>query len=286
MATMDIPRIDAHQHFWRLVRGDYGWITPETGVLYRDYGPEDLLPHLAAHGIQRTVLVQAAPTEAETDFMLGLAEEHAFIAGVVGWLDMEAPDFPERLAERRRNPHFVGVRPMIQDLPDERWMLRDPVLRAFAELERTGTAFDFLVLPQHLPHVLTVLERFPDLRCVIDHIAKPPIASGAMASGAHAPWAERLAAVAAHPGVHCKLSGMITEADHQRWRPEHLAPYIAHVLERFGPERVMFGSDWPVCRLAGEYDDVVRALRENLGGLSAAEEAAVFGGNAARFYGL
>lgn len=274
-------RIDAHQHFWRLARGDYGWITPDKGVLYRDYGPADLLPHLRAHGIGRTVLVQCAQTEAETDFMLGLAAEHAFIAGVVGWLDMEAPDFAERLAERRRSPHFVGVRPMIQDLPDERWMLREPVLAAFAELERTGTPFDFLVLPQHLPHVLTVLERFPALHCVIDHIAKPPIARGALQ-----PWAERLAAVAQHPGVYCKLSGMITEADPGRWRAPDLAPYIAHARWVFGPHRVMFGSDWPVCRLAGEYGDVVQALRDNLVGLDDEAEAALFGGNAARFYGL
>lgn len=275
-------RIDAHQHFWVLSRGDYSWLTPAAGILYRDYLPEHLQPHLQANGIEATVLVQAAPTVAETEFLLELSDRYPFIAGVVGWLDLEGDDFPRQLERLQRHPNFKGVRPMLQDLPDDAWILRPRVQEALRLLAEREVAFDFLVFPRHLPHVVTTLEAIPGLRAVIDHLAKPPIARGELE-----PWRTWLARVAQFPGVMCKLSGMVTEADHQQWRPEHLAPYVHHALDLFGPDRVMFGSDWPVCLLAASYDRVVAALREALGSRLTPElDDALFGGNAARFYRL
>lgn len=275
-------RIDAHQHFWQVARGDYRWLTPERGVLYRDFGPADLAPLLARVGIDRTIVVQAAPTVAETEYLLALAEQHAMIAGVVGWLDMEADDFSRQLARLRRHPKFVGVRPMIQDVPDDAWMIRPQVKKSFAVLSAEGVPFDFLTFPRHLPYVLQVLYEFPRLRAVVDHLSKPPIAEGLLD-----PWREQIARVAEHPNVMCKLSGMVTEADHRRWRPADLAPYVHHVMQHFGPRRVMFGSDWPVCLLAADYPQVYGALREALGEwLTAHTEPLIFGANAADFYGI
>lgn len=275
-------RIDAHQHYWVVSRGDYGWLTPASGILYRDYLPKDLKPHLEREGIDRTIVVQAAPTVAETRFLLELAETEPTIAGVVGWLDMEDEGFADALAQFMAHPKFCGIRPMIQDLPDDDWMLRPAVQRAFKELERVGCPFDFLTYPRHLPRVVRVLEAFPNLRCVIDHLSKPPIRTGQLE-----PWRTDLARVAAFPNVWCKLSGMVTEADHARWTPADLAPYARHAVEVFGWERVMFGSDWPVCLLAAEYGQVVAALREVLGdALTPEREGKLFGENAARFYGI
>ena len=275
-------RIDAHQHYWKLERGDYGWLTPALGILYRDYLPADLKPHLEREGIDRTVVVQAAPTVAETEFLLDLAESEPSIAGVVGWLDMEAADFEATLDRLRARPKFCGIRPMIQDIADDDWMLRPAVQRAFAAVQERGCTFDFLTFPRHLPRVLRVLDEFPQLRCVVDHLSKPPIKSGELE-----PWRTDLARVAAHPTVWCKLSGMVTEADHRNWRPADLVPYVRHAVACFGWERVMFGSDWPVCLLAADYSRVVAALVEALGEeLTPEREALIFGANAARFYGL
>lgn len=275
-------RIDAHQHYWKLDRGDYGWLTPESGPIYRDYLPPDLKPHLDQCGIGRTVAVQAAPTVDETRFLLSLADQWGSIAGVVGWLDLESSTFERDLEELCAHPKFKGIRPMIQDLPKDDWIIQPRVLDALKFVAEKGIAFDFLTYPRHLPLVVQVLEQVPGLRSVIDHISKPPIARGQLQ-----PWADRLKEVAMHPNVYCKLSGMITEADHKNWKPEDLKPFVDHALEVFGPERVMYGSDWPVCLLAGSYEQVYRTLANLLEGrLDAAEEAAVFGGNAARFYRL
>lgn len=273
-------RIDAHHHFWKLDRGDYGWLKPSHGVLYRDYLPADLRPHLKQHRIDRTILVQAAPTIAETEFMLRLADQEEFIGGVVGWLDLEAPDFAAQLGRLARHPKFVGIRPMLQDLPDHQWIRRPAVQQALAAVEESGTRFDFLTLPRHLPFVIETLSEHPRLRAVIDHLSKPEIMHRALD-----PWREHMAQVASFPNVMCKLSGMITETDRANWRPADLAPYVEHVVGVFGADRVMFGSDWPVCLLAGSYDRVIGALREALGSrLTPQVEAAVFGENAARFY--
>ncbi len=273
-------RIDAHQHYWRVARGDYGWLDHAPTILRRDYLPNDLLPLLDEHEIEKSVLVQAAPTVAETEFLLELAEEDERIGAVVGWLDMEADNFGEQLDRLMARPKFKGIRPMIQDLSDDEWMLRPAVQRAFACVEERGCTFDFLTFGRHLPHVLTVVERFPNLRCVIDHIAKPSIKSGELE-----PWRSRLSSVAERPNVWCKLSGMVTEADHDAWHPRDLRPYVMHAIDVFGWERVMFGSDWPVCLLAAEYAQVVAALRAAIGAdLTPEREERIFGANAAQFY--
>lgn len=275
-------RIDAHHHFWWIERGDYGWLTPSAGILYRDYGPRDLEPELAAYGIDQTVLVQAAPTQAETEHLLSIADDTPWVAGVVGWLDFEAEDFPQRLSRLRRSPKFVGLRPMIQDIPDDQWIKRPKVREALRAMAGEGVPIDFLTHPRHLPHVLAVLEELPTLKAVVDHISKPPIASGRLD-----PWRGHIARLAALPQVYCKLSGLITEADHRAWRARDLAPFVRHAFDVFGPERVMFGSDWPVCLLAGSYGQAMAALVDALGDrLDPPAAARLFGENAAAFYGL
>lgn len=275
-------RVDAHQHYWKLSRGDYGWLTPDMGLLYKDYLPADLEPILERHNIDKTVLVQAAPTVAETDFMLSLAAKHDSIGGVVGWLDMADPDFPRRFEQYRQEPAFVGIRPMLHDLSDDAWVIQPVVLENLKLLAAHDFPFDFLVRPQHLPHVLHVLEHVPNLRAVIDHIAKPLIKDQVFE-----PWGAHISAIAQHESVYCKLSGMVTEADHDKWTPEDLKPYVEHTVASFGLDRVMFGSDWPVSLLAARYDDVIGALEEILKPqLDAEGMARVFGGNAGRFYGI
>lgn len=275
-------RIDAHQHYWKLSRGDYGWMTPDMGVLYRDYLPADLKPSLERHRIDRTVLVQAAPTVAETDFMLSLAAADETIGGVVGWLDMDDSGFPRLFEKYRNEPAFVGIRPMLHDLADDAWVTRPRVLENLRLLAVHDFPFDFLVRPPHLPHVLAVLEQVPHLRAVIDHIAKPLIKEQVFE-----PWGSQINAIARHENVYCKLSGMVTEADHADWTPADLKPYVDHTVACFGLERVMFGSDWPVSLLASSYEGVIGALEEILTPtLDEASLAQVFGGNAARFYGI
>ena len=274
--------IDAHHHFWKISRGDYHWMTPAMPLLARDYLVDDLQPHLRKSGVARTVLVQAAATEAESDFLLDLASHTDFVAGVTGWLDLADSRFPQRLAHYRRHPKFVAVRPMLQDMNDDAWILRPEVLRNLRYVAELKFPFEFLTFPRHLPHVLRALEEAPGLHAVIDHLSKPPIASGALE-----PWATLMKRVADFPEVYCKLSGMVTEADHARWSPDSLAPYVDHVVDVFGADRLLFGSDWPVCRLAAEYGEVVNALRTVLSPrLGPRELEKVFRCNAERFYGL
>jgi L-fuconolactonase len=220
---MSTPRIDAHQHFWRLARGDYGWLVPELRPLYRDFEPGDLVPLCARAGVARSIAVQAAPSAAETDHLLALAARNPSIAGVVGWIDFEAPDALAELERRRANRLLVGLRPMIQDLEDERWMLRPALRPVFDALEKHGLAFDALVRPQHLEALVELVERHPGLRVVVDHAAKPAIREGAGWAG-RARWEERLRLLAA-AGCRVKLSGLLTEA-----RPgagfDELAPFV------------------------------------------------------------
>jgi L-fuconolactonase len=271
---------DAHHHLWKVDRGDYHWMTPGVPCLARDYLVEDLRPHLRKAAVTRTILVQAAQTEAETEFLLSVAAETDFIEGVAGWLDMSHPRFPERLAHYRQNPKFLAVRPMLQDIADDAWILQPRVLENLRHLSASGFAFEFLTLPRHLPHVLRALQQTPGMHAVIDHLSKPPIASGALE-----PWASLMTRVAAFPNVYCKLSGLVTEADHANWSPASLAPYVNHVVNVFGTDRVMFGSDWPVCRLAAEYGEVVNALRTILSvRLGPHNLEKIFYANALRFY--
>ncbi|GGY67269.1 amidohydrolase family protein [Pseudoduganella albidiflava] len=271
-------RIDAHQHFWRLAARNGGWPPPELAAIHRDVEPADLQPLLRAHGIDATVLVQSLPDEADTRYMLGLAGRFDFIAAVVGWTDLKAPDAPRRIAALAAHGRLRGLRPMLQDLADERW-IDDPALGpAVDAMQRHGLAFDALVLPRHLPALLAFARRFPELPIVVDHIGKPAIAAGATAG-----WRDDIAALAALPQVHCKLSGMVTEAGRD-WTVEQLRPWACHVLEVFGAGRVLWGSDWPVLDLAADYGRWLSASEALLGHIDESGRRAVFGGNAARFY--
>lgn len=276
-------RIDSHQHYWKAERGDYHWMTPAVPVLCRDYLPADLRPLLERHGIEKTILVQAAQTVAETDFLLELAAKDDSIAGVVGWLDMEDSGFVEQFQHYRKNPKFIGLRPMLQDLEDDRWILRPRVLAALQAVCEADFPFEFLTFPRHLPFVYEALEAVPQLRAAIDHISKPEIRAGKLE-----PWKSGMAKLAAgFPNLYCKLSGMVTEADLTRWTVDDLRPYVEHVVECFGFDRLMFGSDWPVCLCAGTYDQVIGAVREILASrLNEETERKLFGENAARFYKL
>lgn len=274
-------RIDAHQHFWSLARGDYGWLTPTLAPIYRDFGIDDLMPHLAAAGIKGTVLVQAAPTEAETEFLLELAAESGgLVKGVVGWIDFEASDAARRLERLARNLLLCGVRPMMQDIADTGWMLRAPLEPVFRAVVELGLRFDALAQPRHLTNLRRLLDRYPGLPLVIDHGAKPRIAAGA-----REPWATEMRAIARETTAWCKLSGLVTEAG-AAWAVADLRPYVDHLLECFGSERLMWGSDWPVVELAGGYDRWWTVTQELLRPLDGASRERVLGENAARFYGV
>ncbi len=271
-------RIDAHQHFWRLSRGDYGWLTPELAPIYRDFMPGDLAPLLAAAGIARTILVQAAPSAAETAFLLDIAQTTPFVAGVVGWVDFTAPNAAATIATLSQNPRLVGLRPMIHDIADPDWMLHPQLEPAFAAMQRLGLVFDALVRPVHLARLIALADRHPALAIVVDHAAKPDIASGRLD-----PWQRDMLALSARPNVACKLSGLVTEAG-AGWTIDRLRPYVAPLIAYFGPQRLIFGSDWPVCTLAAGYGEWSAAVETLLAGLAPAERQAVFGGNAERVY--
>lgn len=275
-----MPLIDAHQHFWNPARGDYGWLTADLPSLFKPFGPEDLAPHLAAHGVTGTVLVQAAPSIAETDYMLGIAEQTPFVKGVVGWIDFEKPEQITDLERLALHPLLKGIRPMIQDIADPDWMLRADLDWAFQALIRLDLAFDALVLPHHLGNLLVLIKRYPDLRVVVDHGAKPLIRQGMTD-----PWASDMAALARETDCFCKLSGLVTEAKPD-WQAHDLAPYITHLCKEFGPNRLIFGSDWPVLTLASDYSRWIETVRLAVSHWSQAQQAALFGGNASRFYRL
>ena len=276
-------RIDAHQHYWHPARGDYGWMPQDDPVLARPYGPADLQPHLDAHGIGGTVLVQAAATVNETEYMLGIADATPHVLGVVGWVDFERPEDLAQLRRLAAHPKFKGVRPMIQDIPEDDWMLRDDVQWGFRAICDLGLTFDALGFPRHLANFATILTRYRGMRVVVDHCMKPAIRAHAPEAFRH--WAEGMSRIAGETTAFCKLSGLVTEAA-EGWSVEDLAPYAEHVLAAFGPERVMWGSDWPVCRLRAEYD-VWRQTAEHLSAhLPEAARAQVFGETATAFYGL
>ena len=272
--------IDAHQHFWQLARGDYDWLTPDLELLYRDFGPDDLAPLMRWADVGRSVVVQAAPTVAETRYLLGLAAESPWVAGVVGWIEMTEPGAGETLEALAADGPLCGVRPMIQDIQDPDWMLDrrlEPALRALVERDLT---FDALVKPIHLPNLLRLLERNPELRVVIDHGAKPEIAQGRLD-----PWRSDIERVARETGACCKLSGIVTEAA-AGWDVETLRPVFDHLMACFGPGRLLWGSDWPVVELAGGYDSWRAATLQLLADLADHERLGILGDNAARFYRL
>lgn len=276
--------IDAHHHVWDLAVRDQPWTTGALEPLHRTFTVDELAPQARAAGITATVLVQTVTVAEETPEFLAIAAGSDLVAGVVGWVDLCAPDVAGALASLRSGQGgewLVGIRHQVQGEPDPEWLLRPDVLRGLAAVAGAGLAYDLLTLPHQLPAAVACAERLPDLTFVLDHCSKPPVASGDVE-----PWASQLRALAALPNVSCKLSGLVTEADWGSWTVQDLKPYADVVLDAFGPDRVMFGSDWPVCTVAGTYADVVAAAEELTSGLGPAERDGVFGGVARRVYAL
>ena len=272
--------IDAHFHSWLLARADYGWLTPALPAIYRDVSITDWQAQAAPHGINAGVLVQAAPTEAETQWLLAQAQHHPAVLGVVGWADLLAPDAPARIHTLAASPKLKGLRPMLQDIADPDWILQPALAPALQTMSDLGLVLDALIQPVHLPRMLTLAARYPALTLVIDHAAKPDIAAGQWE-----PWAGDLARVAAQTGAVCKISGLLTEAGPQP-QPDAAARWAAHVLQVFGEGRVMWGSDWPVLELASSYALWWQAARNLSAHLNDAARQALFGGTARRIYKL
>jgi L-fuconolactonase len=273
-------RIDAHQHFWHYAPVRDSWITDEMSVLQRDFLPEHLETELVEQGIDGSVAVQADQSEDETRFLLQLAQRHPFVVGVVGWVNLRAADVAERIEQFSRFERLCGVRHIAQAEPDD-FLARGDVVRGIGALGDFGLTYDILVYAHQLPTATSLVEKLPDQPFVVDHLAKPRIREGELE-----PWAAQMSELASHPNVWCKVSGLVTEADWSRWRAEDIHPYLDVVFEAFGPERLMFGSDWPVCLLAASYRRVRELIDEYAACLSTAERDKLFGGNAVRFYGL
>jgi L-fuconolactonase len=280
-----MSRVDAHHHLWDPTRRAYPWME-ESWEIHRPFTAADLDAAAGPHGVGQTVVVQTVSSVAETEEFLAVAASPGLVAGVVGWVDLAAPDVAEALAALRAAPGgeaLAGIRHQVHDEPDEDWLVRDDVLRGLAAVAEAGLAYDLLVRERELPAAVSAVERLPQLGFVVDHLAKPRIREAVTA-----PWAARLGILARYPNVTCKLSGLVTEADWDTWTPGQLVPYVRHAVDVFGPERLLFGSDWPVCLLAASYAAVVEAAEETLerSGLGADERDAVFGANARRVYRL
>jgi L-fuconolactonase len=275
--------IDAHQHFWQLDKPfKYDWLyAPDKKAICRSYLPADLLTNMQRVGVTHSVFVQTQHDVEENRWVLRLAEENPFILGVVGWVDLASPRVEEQLEEFIDHPKFVGVRHVVQDEPDDDWIVREDVLRGLKVLEKHEVPYDLLFFTKHLRHAPTVARALPDLPLVIDHLSKPEIKAKRIDE-----WRKDLRAAAALPNMHCKLSGMVTEADWGKWRPADLKPYVQEALDAFGPSRLMFGSDWPVCELAGSYTHVFHGLIAALGPISDSDLVQILSGTARRFYGL
>jgi L-fuconolactonase len=276
-------RVDAHHHLWDLSRRPQPWIAGEAlAPIDRTFELAELRPLLAEHGIGATVLVQSSSSLEETRELLALARESGgLVAGVVGWADLTDPALPDVLADLAARGPLAGIRHQVQDEPDARWLDRPDVRAGLAAVGAAGLVYDLLVTPEQTEAAIAAVRDLPEVRFVLDHAGKPPIASGAWQ-----PWADRLTELAALPNVWCKLSGLITEAGFDTWRPQDVLPYARHVLDAFTPARVLFGSDWPVCTLAGRYADVFALAEQAVAALSPAEQEAVLGGTASEVYGL
>lgn len=275
-----VPTVDSHQHFWDVDRLHYPWMPKGDNVLKRNYLPENLAPLLKRTLVSKTVVVQAQMTSAEAPFLFELADNNDSIAGVVAWVDLMDPNVGATLDEMQKNPKFVGVRHQVHDEHDERWLLFDDVIRGLKELARRDLAYDLLLRPPHLPHLLELADKVPGLRMVVDHIAKPLIADGVME-----PWAEDIAEVAEIPGMYCKVSGMATEANPATWQQD-IKTYVVHVVECFGFDRLMWGSDWPVSLLVDSYDNIKHGAIEAVGDIDHTKWSKLMGGNAIDFYRL
>jgi L-fucono-1,5-lactonase len=278
------PTVDAHHHFWDPARATYPFLTDELAAIRRRFGPDDLRPLLEAAGLDRSVLVQTRSDLGETREFLTTASATPFIAGVVGWVDLTDQGIADTIAGLRQGPggrRLVGIRHQVQDEPDPAWITRPDVIQGIAAVGAAGLTYDVLVRPREMPAALATVRALPNVRFVLDHLAKPPIATAAFQ-----PWAHRIRPFGALPNVWCKVSGLVTEADWATGRPEELVPYVRHAVDVFGPDRLIFGSDWPVCLLAASYADVVAVARSALDGLSDREMERVFGGTASAVYGL
>ncbi len=281
-------KIDAHQHFWHYTPQEYGWMGPNMAILKKDHLPPHLAPLLEAAGIAGTVAVQARQTLQETRWLLELAGHYPFIKGVVGWVDLRSPEVREHLERVGTHPKLRGVRHVVQDEPDDQFMLQEDFMRGLGTLEEFDLTYDILIFSRHLPVACELVKRFPNQRFVLDHIAKPSIKDKKIAT-----WDADIRRLAAYPNVWCKVSGMVTEADWQQpalrgpgWQPSDFRPYLDVVFEAFGTKRIMFGSDWPVCTLAGTYADVAKLVLDYVNTFSEEEQADFWGETARRFYGL
>ena len=273
--------IDAHQHFWIYKPSEYDWIDDSMAALRRDFLPEDLQPELESNEVHGSVAVQARQTVEETRWLLELSERSPWILGVVGWVDLRSPDVRSQLKVLAQNPKLVGIRHIVQSEPDSRFLLQSDFLRGVSLLEEFDLAYDILIYTKHLPVAAEFVARFPRQRFVLDHLAKPPIKSGQVDF-----WAQGIKRLAASPNVFCKLSGLVTEADWRLWKAEQIIPFLDVAFESFGPDRLMIGSDWPVCLVAASYARAAEVVKNYLFGQKRECQNAVLGGNAQRFWRL
>jgi L-fuconolactonase len=273
-------RIDAHQHFWNYDPDIHGWMTNEMALIKTDFQPGDLYPHLIAHGIDGTVLVQVDQSDQETDYLLNIAEKHEFVKGVVGWVDLSSEHIDLKLREYSKKYKLKGFRHILQS-DEPSFMLRPDFLRGIAALKEFDFTYDILIYPQHLDAALDLVQRFPSHRLVIDHLAKPDIKHNQKAS-----WERGIRKIAAYQNVYCKISGMVTEADWNTWEQDEFKPYMDVVVDCFGVQRVMYGSDWPMCRVTATYDQVMNIAQDYFSSFSREDQDLFFGGNAIKFYKL
>ena len=274
-------RIDAHQHFWKYSPAAYDWINDEMTALQQDFLPGDLQPLLAAGGFDGSIAVQACQTIEETQGLLALTESSHFIKGVVGWVDLCSPALPAQLDMLAHHPRLVGVRHVVQAEPDDEFMLRSDFQRGIAHLAGYGLTYDLLLFPRHLPVAVELVQEFPQQRFVLDHIAKPGIADRLLE-----PWARDIRELAKQESVSCKLSGMVTEARWKQWKPEDFRPYLDVIFEAFGPQRLMIGSDWPVCTLSATYAETIAIVNDYIRQFAPGQQEQILGGNCASFYGV
>jgi L-fuconolactonase len=274
-------RIDAHQHFWQYNPAEHAWMTDPLAALRRDFMPPDLKPLLESIGFDGCVVVQVRQSLEETLWLLDLADRYDFVRGVVGWADLRSPDLDGQLAQFAQRPRLVGLRHIVQDEPDDNFMRRADFQRGIAQLAGFGMKYDILIYPRQLPAAIELVKEFPNQPFVLDHIAKPPIAEGALE-----PWATQIRALAQFPNICCKLSGMVTEARWKLWQPDDFRRYLDVVFEAFGSARLMIGSDWPVCTLSAEYAAAMSIVMNYIQQLSPSEQSSILGENCARFYGL
>lgn len=274
-------KIDSHQHFWTYNEDEFGWINDQMSVIRQGFFPEDLKPELTNAGFDGSIAVQARQKLEETSWLLDLASDYSFIRGVVGWVDLCSKSLPEQLELFTSNKKLVGVRHVIHDEPDDNFMLRPDFLKGIEQLRKYGLTYDILIFPKHLPNTLQFVKAFPDQVFILDHIAKPDIKNQLFN-----PWKENIEKLAKLPNVHCKLSGMVTEADWKNWKQEDFTPYLDIVLENFGPNRVMIGSDWPVCTVAASYSKVMGIVQHYIEKLSPTEQNMILGENSCSIYNL